>query len=158
MFALRLLDNWTPTQTSIDHESASTAVSESSRPPRTKAFIRSHSLQTLGLEQWRKSPATSELIRRYQHQVDLIGRWWRRHLECGNRWFVDTSCFWASAPGCQRPRSGLGYSEFLSEGAIIAKGQIQQIDLGWVNGKHLFNVVVGWSVQSPSCSLKNKRR
>jgi len=35
---------------------------------------------------------------------------------------------------CQRPRSDSGYSEFLSEAcAIIAKGQIQQIDLGWVN-------------------------
>lgn len=42
---------------------------------------------------------------------------------------------------------------------IIAKGQVQRIDLGWVNGKHFFNVAsMGLSVQITQMLTKETKR
>jgi len=104
----------------------------------------------------------SELIRRYQHQVDLVivgggdGT-----LNAAIDGLVDTSCLWASCRW-ELPTTSLrtlDISEFLSEAcAIIAKGQIQQIDLGWVNGKHFFNASLGLSVQITQLLTKETKR
>ena len=113
-------------------------------------------LQALGLELIEESTeAPHELpkvIRRYQNQVDLVivgggdGT-----LNAAADGLVDTQLPLGILPlGTANDLARtLGIPTSLPEACeIIARGQIQRIDLGWVNGKHFFNVAsMGLSVQ-----------
>lgn len=113
-------------------------------------------LQTLGLELIEESTEDPQhlpdLIRRYQHQVDLVivgggdGT-----LNAAIDGLVDTQLPLGILPlGTANDLARtLNIPTSLPEACeIIAQGQVQRIDLGWVNGKHFFNVAsLGLSVQ-----------
>lgn len=93
-----------------------------------------------------------DLIRRYRERVDLVivgggdGT-----LNAAVEGLVDTQLPLGILPlGTANDLARtLGISNSLPEACqIIANGQVRRIDLGWVNGKHFFNVAsLGLSVQ-----------
>jgi YegS/Rv2252/BmrU family lipid kinase len=124
-------------------------------------------LQTLGLELMEESvedpQQLSKLIRRYQHQVDLVivgggdGT-----LNAAVDGLVDTQLPLGILPlGTANDLARtLEIPTSLPEACeIIAKGKVQHIDLGWVNGKHFFNVAsLGLSVQITQMLTKQAKR
>jgi YegS/Rv2252/BmrU family lipid kinase len=92
------------------------------------------------------------LIRQYRHQVDLViigggdGT-----LNAAIEGLVDTQLPLGILPlGTANDLARtLGIPKSIPEACqIIANGQVKRIDLGWVNGKHFFNVAsLGLSVQ-----------
>lgn len=124
-------------------------------------------LQTLGVELVEESTENprqlSELIRRYQHEVDLVivgggdGT-----LNAAVDALIDTQLPLGILPlGTANDLARtLGIPNSLAEACeIIAKGQSQRIDLGWVNGKHFFNVAsLGLSVQITQKLTKEVKR
>jgi YegS/Rv2252/BmrU family lipid kinase len=125
-------------------------------------------LQTLGLELIEESTQDFEhlpdVIRRYQNQVDLVivgggdGT-----LNAAVDGMVDTQLPLGILPlGTANDLARtLGIPTSLPDACeIIANGRVQRIDLGWVNGKHFFNVAsLGLSVQiTQRLSKKAKRR
>lgn len=124
-------------------------------------------LQTLGLELIEepiKDPQQlSNIIRRYQHQVDLVivgggdGT-----LNAAVDGLVDTQLPLGILPlGTANDLARtLEIPTSIPEACeIIAKGQVQRIDLGWVNGKHFFNVAsMGLSVQITQRLTKEVKR
>ncbi len=113
-------------------------------------------LHTLGFELMEESTENpghlSDVIRRYQNQVDLViigggdGT-----LNAAVEGLVDTQLPLGILPlGTANDLARtLGISTCLPDACeIIATGQVRRIDLGWVNGKHFFNVAsLGLSVQ-----------
>lgn len=124
-------------------------------------------LQTLGLELIEEPTEDPrhlpEIIRRYQNQVDLViigggdGT-----LNAAVDGIVDTQLPLGILPlGTANDLARtLGIPNSLSEACeIIAKGHVQRIDLGWVNGKHFFNVAsMGLSVQITQMLTKETKR
>lgn len=124
-------------------------------------------LQTLGLQLMEESiedpQHLSDVIRRYQHQVDLVivgggdGT-----LNAAVDGLVDTQLPLGILPlGTANDLARtLGIPTSLSDACeIIAKGQVHRIDLGWVNGKHFFNVAsMGLSVQITERLTKEVKR
>ena len=124
-------------------------------------------LQTLGLELIEESTEDPQhlpdVIRRYQHQVDLVivgggdGT-----LNAAVDGLVDTQLPLGILPlGTANDLARtLGIPTSLPEACeIIAKGQSRLIDLGWVNGKHFFNVAsLGLSVQITQQLTKEAKR
>lgn len=94
----------------------------------------------------------SQIIRKYQHEVDLVvigggdGT-----LNAAVDTLVETNLPLGILPlGTANDLARtLGIPNSLPEASkIIAKGQTRRIDLGWVNGKHFFNVAsLGLSVK-----------
>lgn len=124
-------------------------------------------LQALGLELIEESiedpDHLPDVIRRYQDQVDLVivgggdGT-----LNAAVDGLVDTQLPLGILPlGTANDLARtLGIPTSLPEACeIIAKGQLQRIDLGWVNGKHFFNVAsMGLSVQITQRLTKEVKR
>ena len=124
-------------------------------------------LQTLGLELIEESikdpKHLPDVIRRYQHQVDLVivgggdGT-----LNAAVDGLIDTQLPLGILPlGTANDLARtLNIPTSLPEACeIIAKGQVQRIDLGWVNGKHFFNVAsLGLSVQITQRLTKQVKR
>lgn len=124
-------------------------------------------LQTLGLQLMEESiedpQHLSDVIRRYQHQVDLVivgggdGT-----LNAAVDGLVDTQLPLGILPlGTANDLARtLGIPTSLSDACeVIAKGQLHRIDLGWVNGKHFFNVAsMGLSVQITERLTKEVKR
>ncbi len=124
-------------------------------------------LQTLGLELIEEPiedpQQLSDIIRRYQHQVDLVivgggdGT-----LNAAVDGLVDTQLPLGILPlGTANDLARtLEIPTSIPEACeIIAKGQVQRIDLGWVNGKHFFNVAsMGLSVQITQRLTKEVKR
>lgn len=124
-------------------------------------------LQALGLELIEESiedpDHLPDVIRRYQEQVDLVivgggdGT-----LNAAVDGLVDTQLPLGILPlGTANDLARtLGIPTSLPEACeIIAKGQVQRIDLGWVNGKHFFNVAsMGLSVQITQRLTKEVKR
>lgn len=104
-----------------------------------------------------------EIIRRYKDQVDLViigggdGT-----LNAAVDGLMDTQLTLGILPlGTANDLARtLGIPNSLPEACeIIAKGQVQRIDLGWVNGKHFFNVAsLGLSVQITQRLTKEAKR
>jgi YegS/Rv2252/BmrU family lipid kinase len=104
-----------------------------------------------------------ELIRRYQNRVDLViigggdGT-----LNAAADALVETQLPLGILPlGTANDLARtLGIPNSLPEACeIIAKGQVRRIDLGWVNGKHFFNVAsMGLSVQITERLTKETKR
>ena len=104
-----------------------------------------------------------ELIRRYQNRVDLViigggdGT-----LNAAADALVETQLPLGILPlGTANDLARtLGISDSLPEACkIIAQGQLRRIDLGWVNGKHFFNVAsMGLSVQITERLTKETKR
>ncbi len=113
-------------------------------------------LQTLGLElteEFAEDPQQlPDIIRRYQHQVDLVivgggdGT-----LNAAVAGLIDTQLPLGILPlGTANDLARtLGIPTCLTKACkIIASGQTRRIDLGWVNGKYFFNVAsLGLCVQ-----------
>ncbi|BAU15944.1 diacylglycerol kinase, catalytic region (plasmid) [Leptolyngbya sp. NIES-3755] len=113
-------------------------------------------LQNLGFELINAYPSQphllSEVIRRYQHQVDMVivgggdGT-----LNAAAEGLVDTQLPFGILPlGTANDLAHtLGIPMTLNEACrVIANGQLQPIDLGWVNGQYFFNVAsLGLSIQ-----------
>lgn len=107
---------------------------------------------TLVIEPIPHPGALSDMIRKYQDQVELVivgggdGT-----LNAAIEGLLDTQLPLGILPlGTANDLARtLGIPTTLPEACkIIADGQIQRIDLGWVNGKHFFNVAsLGLSVQ-----------
>jgi YegS/Rv2252/BmrU family lipid kinase len=124
-------------------------------------------LQTLGLELIEESTEDPrhlpDIIRRYQDRVDLViigggdGT-----LNAAVDGLVDTHLPLGILPlGTANDLARtLGIPNSLPEACeIIAKGHVQRIDLGWVNGKHFFNVAsMGLSVQITQMLTKETKR
>lgn len=125
-------------------------------------------LQTLDFELIEESiedpHKMSDVIRRYQHQVDLVivgggdGT-----LNAAVEGLVDTKLPLGILPlgtANDLARTLEIPNSLLEACKIIADGQVQLIDLGWVNGKYFFNVAsLGLSVQiTQRLSKKAKRR
>jgi len=125
-------------------------------------------LQTMGFELIQESTDDPqhlpEVIRRYQKQVDLViigggdGT-----LNAAVDGLVDTQLPLGILPlGTANDLARtLGIPNCLPDACkIIGTGQLRRIDLGWVNGKHFFNVAsLGLSVQiTQQLSKKAKRR
>ena len=124
-------------------------------------------LQTLGLKLIEESTEDPQhlpdIIRRYKDQVDLViigggdGT-----LNAAVDGLVDTHLSLGILPlGTANDLARtLGIPNSLPEACeIIAKGQVQRIDLGWVNGKHFFNVAsMGLSVQITQMLTKETKR
>ena len=104
-----------------------------------------------------------ELIRRYQNRVDLViigggdGT-----LNAAADALVETQLPLGILPlGTANDLARtLGIPDSLPEACkIIAQGQLRRIDLGWVNGKHFFNVAsMGLSVQITERLTKETKR
>lgn len=124
-------------------------------------------LQTLGFEIIEESTADphqlSDIIRRYQDQVDLaiIGGG-DGTLNAAVDGLVDANLPLGIIPlGTANDLARtLEIPNSLPEACqIIAQGHVRQIDLGWVNGKHFFNVAsVGLSVQITQRLTKQAKR
>lgn len=113
-------------------------------------------LQRLGFDlmetETEKPQYLSDVIRHHSHQVDLViigggdGT-----LNAAVEGLVETQLPLGILPlGTANDLAHtLGIPSSLPEACqIVAKGQLQRIDLGWVNGKHFFNVAsLGLSVQ-----------
>jgi YegS/Rv2252/BmrU family lipid kinase len=124
-------------------------------------------LKTLGFELLEESTDhprhLPEVIRRYQHQVDLViigggdGT-----LNAAVDALVDTQLPLGILPlGTANDLARtLEIPNSLPEACeIIAKGQVRRIDLGWVNDKHFFNVAsLGLSVQITEQMTKEAKR
>lgn len=124
-------------------------------------------LKTLNLELLEESTENpqqlAELIRHYQHQVDLVivgggdGT-----LNAAVDALVETGLPLGILPlGTANDLARtLEIPNSLSEACeIIARGQLRRIDLGWVNGKHFFNVAsLGLSVQITKKLTKEVKR
>lgn len=124
-------------------------------------------LQQLGLQLTEESIEDPrhlpDVIRHYQHQVDLVivgggdGT-----LNAAVDGLVDTQLPLGILPlGTANDLARtLGIPASLSDACeIIARGKIQRIDLGWVNGKHFFNVAsMGLSVQITQKLTKEVKR
>lgn len=124
-------------------------------------------LQTLGLKLIEESTEDPQhlpdVIRRYKGRVDLVivgggdGT-----LNAAVDGLVDTQLPLGILPlGTANDLARtLEIPKSLEEACkIIAKGQIQRIDLGWVNGKHFFNVAsMGLSVQITQMLTKETKR
>ena len=125
-------------------------------------------LQTMGFELIEESTDhpqhLPEVIRRYQNQVDLViigggdGT-----LNAAVDGLVDTQLPLGILPlGTANDLARtLGIPNCLPDACkIIGTGQLRRIDLGWVNGKHFFNVAsLGLSVQiTQQLSKEAKRR
>ena len=124
-------------------------------------------LKTLNLElleETTENPGQlAELIHRYQHQVDLVivgggdGT-----LNAAVDALVETGLPLGILPlGTANDLARtLEIPNSLSEACeIIARGQLRRIDLGWVNGKHFFNVAsLGLSVQITKKLTKEVKR
>lgn len=105
----------------------------------------------------------SELIHRYQHQVDLViigggdGT-----LNAAVDALVETQLPLGILPlGTANDLARtLGISNTLTDACkIIAHGEQRRIDLGWVNGKHFFNVAsIGLSVKITQRLTKEVKR
>ncbi|WP_341531028.1 lipid kinase [Nostoc sp. UHCC 0302] len=126
-----------------------------------------HYLETLGFELVEESTEDpkhlSEVILRYQDQVDLVivgggdGT-----LNAAVDALVDTQLPLGILPlGTANDLARtLGIPNSLSEACkIIAHGELRRIDLGWVNGKHFFNVAsLGLSVKITQRLTKEVKR
>lgn len=124
-------------------------------------------LQTLGLELIEETTENPQqlpdVIRRYQDQVDLViigggdGT-----LNAAVDGLVDTQLPLGILPlGTANDLARtLEIPTSLPEACqIIAKGQVRRIDLGWVNGKHFFNVAsIGLSVRITKQLTKEVKR
>jgi YegS/Rv2252/BmrU family lipid kinase len=124
-------------------------------------------LQTLGLELIEESTEDPQhlpdIIRRYQDRVDLViigggdGT-----LNAAVDGLVDTHLPLGILPlGTANDLARtLEIPNSLPEACeIIANGHVQRIDLGWVNGKHFFNVAsMGLSVQITQMLTKETKR
>lgn len=124
-------------------------------------------LQTLGLELIQESTEDPQhlpdIIRRYKNRVDMViigggdGT-----LNAAVDGLVDTHLSLGILPlGTANDLARtLGIPNSLPEACeIIAKGHVQRIDLGWVNGKHFFNVAsMGLSVQITQMLTKETKR
>lgn len=124
-------------------------------------------LRALGLELIEESTENAQqladVIRRYQHQVDLVivgggdGT-----LNAAVDGLVDTGLTLGILPlGTANDLARtLKIPLSLPEACkTIAEGQVRRIDLGWVNGKHFFNVAsIGLSVQITEQLTKEVKR
>jgi YegS/Rv2252/BmrU family lipid kinase len=124
-------------------------------------------LKTLGFDLQEESmdnpQQLPELIRRYQNRVDLViigggdGT-----LNAAADALVETQLPLGILPlGTANDLARtLGIPDSLPEACkIIAQGQLRRIDLGWVNGKHFFNVAsMGLSVQITERLTKETKR
>jgi len=124
-------------------------------------------LKTLGFDLQEESmdnpQQLPELIRRYQNRVDLViigggdGT-----LNAAADALVETQLPLGILPlGTANDLARtLEIPDSLPEACkIIAKGQVRRIDLGWVNGKHFFNVAsMGLSVQITERLTKETKR
>ncbi len=124
-------------------------------------------LKTLDLELLEESTEDprhlSELIHRYQHQVDLV-------IIGGGDGTLNAAVDALVETGLPLGILPLGTANDLARTLeipnslpkaceIIAKGQVRRIDLGWVNGKHFFNVAsLGLSVQITKQLTKELKR
>lgn len=124
-------------------------------------------LQTLGLELIEESAGDlrhlPDVIRRYQNQVDLaIVGGGDGTLNAAVDALVDTQMPLGILPlGTANDLARtLGIPTSLPDACeIIAKGRVKRIDLGWVNGKHFFNVASsGLSVQITQKLTKQAKR
>jgi diacylglycerol kinase (ATP) len=105
----------------------------------------------------------SEVIRRYQHQVDLViigggdGS-----LNAAVDTLIETNLPLGILPlGTANDLARtLGIPNSLPEASkVIAQGELRRIDLGWVNGKHFFNVAsLGLSVKITQRLTKEVKR
>lgn len=124
-------------------------------------------LQTLGLELIEESTEDPQhlpdIIRRYKNRVDLViigggdGT-----LNAAVDGLADTHLPLGILPlGTANDLARtLGIPNSLPEACeVIVKGNVQRIDLGWVNGKHFFNVAsMGLSVQITQMLTKETKR
>lgn len=124
-------------------------------------------LKTLNLELLEESTEhpgqLAELIRHYQHQVDLV-------IVGGGDGTLNAAVDALVETGLPLGILPLGTANDLARTLeipnslpeaceIIARGQIKRIDLGWVNGKHFFNVAsLGLSVQITKKLTKEVKR
>ena len=124
-------------------------------------------LKTLNLELLEESTEEpgqlAELIRRYQHQVDLV-------IVGGGDGTLNAAVDALVETGLPLGILPLGTANDLARTLeipnslpeaceIIARGQLRRIDLGWVNGKHFFNVAsLGLSVQITKKLTKEVKR
>ena len=124
-------------------------------------------LKTLDLELLEESTENAgqlgELIRRYQHQVDLV-------IVGGGDGTLNAAVDALVETGLPLGILPLGTANDLARTLeipnslpeacnIIANGQVRRIDLGWVNGKHFFNVAsLGLSVQITKKLTKEVKR
>lgn len=124
-------------------------------------------LKTLHLELLEESTEDpqqlAELIRHYQHQVDLV-------IVGGGDGTLNAAVDALVETGLPLGILPLGTANDLARTLkipnslpeaceIIARGQIKRIDLGWVNGKHFFNVAsLGLSVQITKKLTKEVKR
>lgn len=124
-------------------------------------------LQTSGfelLEESTENPGQlAELIRRYQHQVDLV-------IVGGGDGTLNAAVDALVETGLPLGILPLGTANDLARTLeipnslpeaceIIANGQVRRIDLGWVNGKYFFNVAsLGLSVQITKKLTKEVKR
>lgn len=124
-------------------------------------------LKTLDLELLEESTEDpqqlGELIRRYQHQVELV-------IVGGGDGTLNAAVDALVETGLPLGILPLGTANDLARTLeipnslpeaceIIAKGQVRRIDLGWVNGKHFFNVAsLGLSVQISKRLTKEVKR
>lgn len=124
-------------------------------------------LQALGLELIEESTDhaqhLSDAIRRYRDQVDLaIVGGGDGTLNAAVEGLIDAQLPLGILPlGTANDLARtLGIPTSIPEACkIIAKGQVQHIDLGWVNGKHFFNVAsLGLSVQITRQLTKEVKR
>lgn len=124
-------------------------------------------LKKLGLELMEESTEDPmhlpELIRRYREQVDMVivggGDGTLNAVVDG---IVDTQLPLGVLPlGTANDLARtLGIPTTLADACgVIAAGRVKQIDLGWVNGKHFFNVAsLGLSVQITQKLTKEAKR
>ena len=124
-------------------------------------------LKTLNLELLEETTENpqqlAELIHRYQHQVDLV-------IVGGGDGTLNAAVDALVETGLPLGILPLGTANDLARTLeipnslpeaceIIARGQLRRIDLGWVNGKHFFNVAsLGLSVQITKKLTKEVKR
>ncbi|MBD2593773.1 lipid kinase [Nostoc sp. MBR 210] len=162
-------DNWQQTrQRSIPVNSrALLLVNRHARQGEQKLREATHYLNKLGFKLTEESTENpkhlSEIIRRYQHEVDLVivgggdGT-----LNAAVEALVETQLPLGILPlGTANDLARtLAIPNSLAEACeIIAYGELRRIDLGWVNGKHFFNVAsMGLSVKITQKLTKERKR